>query len=514
MGRSGSFASDRRDDVVDVVIPEVDVLGDLSVDQFEWSFSAPETRDVDAPSNGPLFKDSDLSDDDPVEPAEVLNNIPNLLALTGDAGSDIVFEDWVDWQRDLSGAEIATQNAWLDSFSAWLESASNAYLAQLDLLGNSPDGFDAKIAPTTDFTDVYGGEEYLFGFKVGTYPSLFVNSATIDIEFHETGYCIWADPSGFSYGVVNPYTGKLFRVLNHVEAEPTPIREVKQGPEFLETTDGLKAVGTTDEGLVLFDAHGSELLAGTAGYSIRFMPKETVDRLYFTMFDADSNVYMYDEGVITALDVIQAEFPYWLSSTELLVYNAPGYAIYDLETGTFDQITTDPALNLEIGTHATVTEDGDRMLLLAGETYSQLLVESETGWDVYRDIVSPFNGFEGFYSAEFVEWQGRTWLSGFTLEIDGPENGALAKVVLYDIENNEWSRLTGGFNAPRDPESFALETGNLGIYYFDKVNGIPTTIYKMIRPEDITPVAGGTLDSIEYEISTSTINTTELDLFL
>lgn len=480
---------------IDPKISDREISDDLFVDQFIWSSAA-----ENSPSTAPLL--AAAADPAPGEANDALDKIlQDALLSIGLYGDVLAPPSQSDSQVDPLVLDGSALSALLENI---LDQIKATPALDLEL------GLDSE-AELVGFLDAYLGEHLQYRGFLGMFPRLFIPSATIDIEFHETGFCVWADPSGFYYGEINTRTGKLDTIHYYVEADPTPIREVKQGPEFIETADGLMAIGTTDDGLVYFGPDGSELLEGTAGYSIRFMPKEPVDHLYFTMFDADSNVYLYDDGEITALEDIDSEFPYWLSPTELLVMNAPGYAIYDLETGEFEQITTDPTLNLEIGTHATITPDGDRMILLAGETHSQLLIETEEGWEEYREIISPFEGFDGLYSAEFVEWQGSLWLSGFTLEEDGPDNGALAKVVLYDIENDQWYAVTAGFQAPRDPESVALDNGDIGIYYFDTVLGVPTTLYKTISPEDLVPYSEATADHELYVFED--IEPTDYELF-
>lgn len=289
----------------------------------------------------------------------------------------------------------------------------------------------------------------------------------IDPEFSEDGYVVWQDYDAFYFGKMDLESGQFLGVLNVVHITPTPLPETLQGPELILTSEGLGAVGTSEQGLVYFDANGSYLITGTEGFRIGLMPKGEVDGLRFVMISPTQEYYLYDDGAIVLLDLQGGKMGNWVNS-EMFIVNFSGTGIertatYNVVTGEFMEVTS--RSYGEPGDQAAYQdEDGVQYLLLKGQVSHDLWRRVEGEWEFVRRIKSPLEYGTNAYSPEFFEYDGDLMILFY---ISGTQEGINVPTV-YNAHTNMWTPLSEP-GLYYDPEVIILSDGRLAIHYSDYI---------------------------------------------
>lgn len=309
-----------------------------------------------------------------------------------------------------------------------------------------------------------------------------IEMPVVDVEFHEDGFAIWQDETSFYFASVDMATGQIDTILNVIDiAVPRDVvGDTWQGPEFVETSDGLAAVGTTVDGLIYFSATEGYQIPESEDMVMRTMPRGAMTDLRFTaVYGPENNQqYLYEDGVFTPLEIDHG-WPRWLSANEMLVQIDTGFEILNLDTNATQMVAQGDYKSIHH--FAKQLSDGERLVLLAEKSggYSELYRDTASGWELIDTLIPPSDRLTEIYSPEIFEWQGRAWIAAY---IGGTSSTGPSVQILYDIENQEWTQLSSAQDNYKDQEAVPLSTGQLSFVVTDFDDGF--TKFQVFDPED------------------------------
>lgn len=296
---------------------------------------------------------------------------------------------------------------------------------------------------------------------------IMVSSMPIDPEFTPDGLVTWQTDDKFYLGQMDMDTGAVKEIINEVDITPVSIKLTHQGPEIVETTEyGVGAIGVTNYGLVYYTATETILLEETGGYKIGYMPKGEMDGLRFVMHDYYRNLYLYDDGEITLIDLNGGIVTAWIDSSNFIVSflgtDVELTTVYNLDTGVMTPLAGS-AYGSPAHQGAYTDSEGVQWAALTGGEYHDIWRNTGEDWEFVRRIESPYDIGPYLYSPEFFEWQGQLFLSG---NIALGSGASVAAPVLYNIDTDAWSLI--GPEVPMiDPEVLVLNNDRLAYYYSD-----------------------------------------------
>lgn len=288
-----------------------------------------------------------------------------------------------------------------------------------------------------------------------------------DPEFTEDGWVAWqTDHDGFYLGRMDLDTGGFLGVVNHLAIPPTTWFETVQAVELIRTPDGVAAIGMTAQGLVYLSETEGYVLEGTEGMHFNAMPKGETPTLRFICADENNLQYLYDDGELTLLPPKIGQAWQWLNEDEVLMRSniTDVLSVLNVETGELDFVT-DQAYGRG-GAAAITTTTGEQMITMQGDGFRDIYTKTEQGWEMTQRITSPLGAGDQHFSPEFFEWHGRVWLLGYVSPEDVIDWTAPTAIVLYDIDNDLWVRVSH-VDAWKDPEVLVLNDGSLAWYADD-----------------------------------------------
>lgn len=285
-----------------------------------------------------------------------------------------------------------------------------------------------------------------------------------DPEFTEDGWVAWqTDHDGFYIGRMDMDTGAFLGIVNHFDVAPISWFETVQAVEWIQTPDGVAAIGMSEQGLIYLSATEARILEGTEGMTFTCMPKGEVPTLRFICADADGIQYLYDDGVLTALPLRDGVAWQWLNEFEVLTRNSLTNvtSILNVETG---ELTTVTDVEYMQGQAAAITTStGQQMITLRGDGYRDIYINTDDGWTFLQRMVSNMWAGDQQYSPEFFEWQGKVWIIGYLSREDTLDWTTKTAVYIYDIETDRYTQLTT-VGEWKDPEVLVLNDGSLAWY--------------------------------------------------
>lgn len=300
----------------------------------------------------------------------------------------------------------------------------------------------------------------------------------------------WMDNSAAYLGRVDLDTGELLEVLNQSEVSVSP------DVELIRTSDdGVALIGISDQGLVYVSESETRILDGTEGMRIGFLPKGETPGLRFTMVpedtdptDSGSDVYLYDNGVVSLLDFGPdgGQAISWLNESEVVVYNDSDVQVYNVDTQTFSYV----GANVYEKGHSASLEasGGQRIIAVQGETgdFYDLYRDTDEGWELLRRAIPPSSEFGPYlFSPELFEWQGRMFMSGIMAEVSNTQNETV--LAIYDLLNDTWSQMSPRGGEMIDPETLALNDGSLAMFFRDTLT--QSSKYIIVTPDDVAAAA-------------------------
>ena len=313
-----------------------------------------------------------------------------------------------------------------------------------------------------------------------------------DPEFTEDGWVAWqTDHDGFYIGRMDMDTGAFLGIVNHFDVAPISWFETVQAVEWIQTPDGVAAIGMSEQGLIYLSATEARILEGTEGMTFTCMPKGEVPTLRFICADADGIQYLYDDGVLTALPLRDGVAWQWLNEFEVLTRNSLTNvtSILNVETG---ELTTVTDVEYMQGQAAAITTStGQQMITLRGDGYRDIYINTDDGWTFLQRMVSNMWAGDQQYSPEFFEWQGKVWIIGYLSREDTLDWTTKTAVYIYDIETDRYTQLTT-VGEWKDPEVLVLNDGSLAWY------------------ADLTSKTQQLYDSITYDYATNLGIVTEI----